>query len=280
MNELRSALELATEEELKAITDILFCRRFNPLDYAMGVDPSEVQSQPRHGWIDTVEQRFRFLAADGLTVLQRQTHCIDYRDILIRVCQFLKISYLQDWTIADLESEIFLHTLERVWNKLPRDQQVVLTQQVQRSLSTVQTPDSLPELLLRDPVRLMLKGSGAIAISSVIRPWLLQQIARQFALHAATYHSARHVIARGSTAALTQVQSRVAIHMAKRGMVLSAARYGAARGVLAVLGPAMWVWFFADLGWRAIATNYGRVIPVVVTLAQIRLLRAPLLETA
>lgn len=279
MNELRLALEWATEEELKTITDILFCRRFNPLDYAMRIDSLEVQSQPRQRWIDAVEDRFRFLAADGFTVLQRQTHCIDYRDILIRVCQFLKISYGQDWTIVDLESEIFLHTLERLWNKLPHEQQIVLTQQVQRSLSTVQTPESLPETLLRDPVRLMLKGSGAIAINSVIRPWLLQQIARQFAIHAATYHGAQQVLARGSAAALTQVQSRVSLHMAKRGMALSAARYGAARSILTVLGPALWIWFFADLGWRAIATNYGRVVPVVVTLAQIRLLRSSLLET-
>ena len=41
------------------------------------------------------------------------------------------------------------------------------------------------------------------------------------------------------------------------------------------LGPALWSWFLADLGWRAIATNYGRVIPVVFTLAQIRLTREP-----
>jgi len=280
MDELRSALELTTEEELKTITDILFCRRFNPLDYAMGNDPLDIQSQPRNYWLDSVEERFRFLAADGLTVLQRQTHCIDYRDVLIRVCQFLKISYGQDWSIADFESEIFLHTLERMWNKLPHDQQIVLTQQVQRSLSTVQTPDALPDALLRDPVRLMLKGSGAIAINSVIRPWLLQQIARQFALHAATYHGVQHMLARGGAAALTRVQSRVTLHMAKRGMAVSAARYGAARSVLTVLGPAMWIWFFADLGWRAIATNYGRVIPVVVTLAQIRLLRASFLEAA
>jgi len=40
------------------------------------------------------------------------------------------------------------------------------------------------------------------------------------------------------------------------------------------LGPALWAWFFADLGWRAIATNYARVIPVVFTLAQIRLIRS------
>ncbi|NJL48809.1 MAG: hypothetical protein HC929_16690, partial [Leptolyngbyaceae cyanobacterium SM2_5_2] len=58
-----------------------------------------------------------------------------------------------------------------------------------------------------------------------------------------------------------------------RGLALNAARYGATRTVLSVLGPALWAWFLADLGWRAIATNYGRVIPVVFTLAQIRLNR-------
>ena len=32
----------------------------------------------------------------------------------------------------------------------------------------------------------------------------------------------------------------------------------------------MWGYFVADLGWKAIATNHGRVIPIVFTLAQIR----------
>jgi uncharacterized protein YaaW (UPF0174 family) len=40
-----------------------------------------------------------------------------------------------------------------------------------------------------------------------------------------------------------------------------------------VLGSALWVSFAPDLGWRTIATNYGRVIPMIFTLAQIRLIR-------
>jgi uncharacterized protein YaaW (UPF0174 family) len=42
----------------------------------------------------------------------------------------------------------------------------------------------------------------------------------------------------------------------------------------------MWAWFFADLGWRAIATNYGRIIPTIFALAQIRLTRAECWEPA
>jgi uncharacterized protein YaaW (UPF0174 family) len=57
-------------------------------------------------------------------------------------------------------------------------------------------------------------------------------------------------------------------------MMLSAAQQVSVRGVFAILGPAMWGWFFADLGWRSISTNYGRIIPTIVALAQIRLTRS------
>ncbi|MGB5769534.1 MAG: hypothetical protein WBM32_06640, partial [Crocosphaera sp.] len=63
-------------------------------------------------------------------------------------------------------------------------------------------------------------------------------------------------------------------------MALTAARYGAVRGVLAFVGPVLWGWFLADLGWRAIATNYGRIIPVIFALAQIRLTRTEYWEPA
>jgi uncharacterized protein YaaW (UPF0174 family) len=56
-------------------------------------------------------------------------------------------------------------------------------------------------------------------------------------------------------------------------MVTNMARYTAVRGAFAFLGPILWGYFFADLGWRAIATNYTRIIPVIFTLAQIRLTR-------
>jgi uncharacterized protein YaaW (UPF0174 family) len=61
-------------------------------------------------------------------------------------------------------------------------------------------------------------------------------------------------------------------------MAISAARYTVVRSVFAVVGPALWAWFFADLGWRAISTNYGRIIPIIYALAQIRLTRAECFE--
>jgi uncharacterized protein YaaW (UPF0174 family) len=109
---------------------------------------------------------------------------------------------------------------------------------------------------------------------------LLQQIARQFALHFATYEVAKNAVVAGSQAATTQFQSYVTLQMARRGMTLSAARYTAVRGIFAVVGPMMWAWFFADLGWRMITTNYGRIIPTVFALAQIRLTRSESWEIA
>jgi hypothetical protein len=73
LDELRSALELATEDELKQLTQILFCRKFNPLDYWKTPQPIEIQSQDWQTWLDSLEKRFRYLAADGLTVLRGKT---------------------------------------------------------------------------------------------------------------------------------------------------------------------------------------------------------------
>nr|WP_228035728.1 hypothetical protein [Oculatella sp. LEGE 06141] len=277
---MRSALELATEDELQTLTDILFRRKFNPLDYVYTPTPIDVQSQDRQVWIASIEDRFRFLAADGITILRQKTDGVSYRHVLIQVCRYLKISYSQADSTADLESEIFLNLLQRAWQQLPIAEQRVLTGQLQQALSESHLTRQLPPSLHKDPVKLLLKGGSALAISSVIRPWVLQQIARQFALHAATYQVASQAIAKGGVAVAAQVQSRVALQTAYRGMALNATRYSVVRGVFAVVGPALWTWFLADLGWRAIATNYSRVIPVVFTLAQIRLTRMECFEPA
>lgn len=279
MDELRAGLELATDDELQTLTEILFCRKFNPLDYVYTPEPIDVQSWNRQAQLEALEDRFRFLAADGITVLRRQTGQVSYRQVLIQVCRYLKIPYSQALSTAELESEIFLSLLQRVWKKLPSAQKRVLTGQLQDALSHSQIAQHIPASVHSDPIALALKGSSALAVGSVLRPWILQLIARQFALHAATYQLAAEAIAQGGAAAAAQIQSRVALQTASRGMTLSVARYGAVRTVFAVLGPALWVWFCADLGWRAIATNYGRVIPVIFTLAQIRLTRTECFAT-
>ncbi|KAB8316966.1 hypothetical protein SD81_028035 [Tolypothrix campylonemoides VB511288] len=280
MDELRTVLELATEEELQDLTAILFSRKFNPLDYVHTPEPIDVQSQGRKAWLDALEQRFRFLAADGMTVLRGRTKQVTYRQALIHVCKYLKIPYSRELTTVDLEAEVFLHLLGHVWKKLPAKDKQKLTVRIQRQLAKAELSQPLPLTLQRDPLGLLFKGGSALAVTSVVQPLLLKQIANQFALHFATYQVAKEAAIQGSGMAANQFQNYVAVQMAKRGMAVNAARYGVARSVFAIVGPMMWGWFFADLGWRAIATNYGRIIPTIFALAQIRLTRAECWEPA
>jgi hypothetical protein len=119
LDELRAALELATQEELQQLTEILFRRKFNPLDYVQAADPIDIQSQDHETWLDAIELRFRFLAADGMTVLKGRTAEYSYRDALIQVCRYLKIPYSKRLSTTDIEAEIFLNLMGRAWKRLP-----------------------------------------------------------------------------------------------------------------------------------------------------------------
>lgn len=270
---MRAALELATEDELQQLTELLFCRRFNPLDYVHTPEPIDIQSRDREAWLDAIEQRFRYLAADGVTVLRGRTEQVTYRSAIIQVCRYLKIPYSHKISTTDLEAEVFLNLLGKAWKQLPETDRNQITVRVQKSLAKCDLSEPLPLAVQRDPVALLVKGGSALAVSSIIQPMLLQQIARQFALHFATYQVAKEAAIQGGTAVAMQFQSQVALQAAKQGMAMSAARYGAVRGIFACVGPVLWTWFFADLGWRAISTNYGRIIPTIFALAQIRLTR-------
>jgi len=268
LDELRTALELATEEELQQITNILFCRRFNPLDYLRAPDAIAVQSQDWDSWLDSVEDRFRYLAADGVTVLKGQTEKVSYRQILVRVCHFLKVPYSQKMPTTEIEAEIYLHLVNKAWKRLPPSEQKSLSIQIQKALADSHTPQPLPVHLQHNPLDIVLKGSSVIAVNSILKPILLKHIAGQFALHFVRYQGAKTAVVQGGA-----IVNQIALQTAKQGMTRAAARYGAVRTVLSLVGPALWGWFIADLGWKAIATDYGRIIPTIFALAQIRLTR-------
>lgn len=273
MDELRAGLELATQEELATLAEILFRPKFNPLDYWCIPSPQRVQSCDRIHQIAKIESRLRYLAADGLAVLRQDHQQLTYRQILLQLGRHLKLQLSAQLSTLDLEAEIFLQLLEKSWHRLTPQQQRQFQKQLTNELAQAEQFRHLSPQLQRNPMALVLKGSSAVAVSSVIRPWLLQQIAKQFALQMARYQVAQQAL-RGAATMGAQVQSRAAVHLASRGMAINAARYGAVRSVFACLGPALWTWFIVDLGWRAIASNYTRVIPVVFTLAQIRLIRS------
>jgi len=272
LDELRQALELATHEELQQLTNLLFERKLNPLDY-LAPEPIEVQSRDPSNLLDTLESRFRYLASDGLTVLRGKTEEFSYRDALIKVCHFLKIPYSKKMNTTEIEAEIFLELVSKTWKRLPKQEQQSINVKIQRTLATAKAPEPIPAQLLHNPLTLVLKGSSALALSSLLKPWLLRQVARQLAIHIATYQAAQSAIVAGGAAAAAQIGNQLTLQLAKREIIVSTARYGAVRTVLTVAGPVLWGWFLADLGWRAISTNYSRIIPMVYTLAQIRLTR-------
>jgi uncharacterized protein YaaW (UPF0174 family) len=262
MDELRTALELATEDELQDLTEILFRRKFNPLDYLQGLDPLQVQARDRRNWLDALEARFRFLAADGFTVLQGNAKAVTYRQVLVRVCRYLKLRFSPTLSTTDLEAEIFLHLMQKSWKTMPSEEQQVLVLRIRQALQQ-SASDPLPLNCHTDPLRLVLEGGSALALTSLVRPLILRQIAQQFALHLATYRSVVDVAA-GS----------FLMQAARQGAASTALRYTATRSLFAAISSALWIGFVVDLGWRAIATNYGRIIPIIFTLAQIRLTRS------
>jgi uncharacterized protein YaaW (UPF0174 family) len=280
VDELRSGLELATDEELQMMTQLLFQPKFNPLDYLCSPQPVDISRYERRQQITLLEQRFRYLAADGLSVLQKRTHQVSYHQTLLRVCRHLKMRQYENLSVAELESEVFLVLLEKTWSQLPKDEKKRVERSLYSAIVSTEEFELLPSVLQEKPLALLAKGGSALALSAVIRPWLLRQIAQQFALHMARYQVAKQTLVKGGLSVAAQVQSRATARMATQGMVSASARYGAMRGVMACLGPALWTWFLADLGWRAVATNYARVIPVVFALAQIRLTREPVLTAA
>ncbi|MEO0866851.1 MAG: hypothetical protein AAFY17_00100 [Cyanobacteria bacterium J06642_11] len=272
VDELRAGLELATQNELASLAEILFRPKFNPLDYWCVPSPQTVLACDRAARIEQIETRVRFLAADGLTVLQQNTQHLSYRQILLKLAKHLKLDVPQRLTTLDLEAEIFLQLLEKTWHRLSPGEQRQMERRLTSELAQTEEFQQLSPKLQQQPISLFLKGGGALAVSSLVRPWLLGQIAKQFALQLARYQVAQQSL-RGAATLGAQIQGRAALNLASRGMALNTVRYGAMRSVFACLGPALWTWFLVDLGWRAIASNYTRVLPVVLTVAQIRLTR-------
>jgi len=187
LDELRAALELTTEEELQQLTELLFSRKFNPLDYVQTPAPIDVQSRDRQAWLDAVEQRFRYLAADGLTVLRGRTEQVTYRQALIQVCRYLKIPYSKQLSTTDLEAEVFLHLMGRAWKRLPSQEQQALTVRVQQAIVESKFSEPLPISAEKDPLGLLFKGGSALAVSSVLKPVLLKLMT-----HGKTSSSCRH----------------------------------------------------------------------------------------
>ena len=284
MDDLWEGLALADDEERLALIELLFRPKFNPVDYVKTAAPEQVASLPWEQQVDAIAARFRLLAADGVTVIRGESWSISYRDILLQTCRHLKLdagnlgsSQLSNLSNLEIEAEIFLALMQQTWKRLPAGEQTALLRAVQKSLYATCRNEPLSHRLRQDSLRLLLEGGSAVAVSAMLRPLVLHQLARQFAHHLARRQMAQLALSQGGSA-VAKLQSYAMAKLAGRGMAISAARYGTAKAALGFLGPALWAWFAADLGWRTISVNYSRIIPAIYLLAQIRLSRAEQLE--
>lgn len=266
MDDLRSALTLATDEELGDLTELLFQPKFNPLDYVIMPRPVQVQGYDRSRQISAIEHRFRFLAADGVTVLTGQSRGLEYRQVLRQVCRHLQIPFSADFQTIDLESEILLFILQKTCRNLSPRQYRDFNHHLQQALKRSEFYPQLSETTRQDPLKILLAGGSVLAIGSLLRSWFLRQLAQEWALHAAKCFAARPIVATG--------RGLMGLALASRGAAVNLTRYSAMRSALAVISPALWGWIVLDLGWRSIATNYSRVIPFIFSIAQIRLTRS------
>lgn len=268
MNDFIEALHLATDEELCQIAQILFRRGFNPLDYLTLPTVIQVQSLDREELITKINARFLFLAADGITVLKGKAQNLAYRDVLKRVFWHLKMRWGNGETTPQLESELYLKLLEQSLAKLPYQERQQLDRDLVEAIQTTDIPGQYSQIK-----GLIARGTGVLALTTMVQPMVLHLLARRVAWYFATYQVSREALKAGGAALSQRIQAYFGSVLAKRGIAVATARYGAVRGLFGVVSPLLWGIFLADLGWRGIATNYGRIIPVIFLVAQIRLLK-------
>lgn len=271
MDELRKGLELATEAELEQLTRILFARGVNPLDWQNPL-PQAVQSQNWSAWLDSLEKRFRYLAADGLTVLKGRSQELSYRQILQRVCQHLQIKYTEEMTTTEMEAEIFLLLVSKTWRKLPQSTRKSLGLKLDKSLQEEEIQGQVNSQAYQEGMQFLLKGTGIWALNSVLKPWLLKKVT--------SYQTAKILLTRGGMTTVSKLPGYLLKSSAGKSLMLNTVSRGTLRTILAVAGPLLWTSLIAELGWKAISTNYSRIIPVIFTIAEIRLTRSEIWEMA
>ncbi|DBA73736.1 TPA: hypothetical protein ACH3X2_009712 [Trebouxia sp. C0005] len=274
--DLWTVLDLASDEELEGVHDILFgTSLLSPLIKSLLTqrEPAALKHRGRAAVMHRIEQRMRFLAADSASTLRGQYP--SYRELLLRLCYKLEIKCPSTLITEDLETEVLMHILEQ------QEQSASPAALQKASQSSKRPAEKEPNILGRvfDRLGVQLKLSaqdmvptaaklGSAATMSSFRGTALKQLGTQVLAQHARYEAALAVVCKtGAT-----YQKRAALQAAQQGFTSAAAKYSTARGILSFLGPAMWVWLGMDLALKAIGPDYARVVKAVSCLAQIRLL--------
>ncbi|KAA8542917.1 hypothetical protein F0562_024069 [Nyssa sinensis] len=284
--ELRSVLELATDSELYEIERILFGPSyFSPLlksitkqadvdDLMINEDPEE-----RDAFIEILESRFLFLAADARSTLRGWRP--SYRNVLLGVRKKLNIPCSSKLSTEDLEVEIFLHLLQ--------DYSSEESGTFPSSLASFKTSNSHGSLELglsqwkvqavaalrvgAEELRsIILKGGGMFTLGKMYH-LLARRLSGKMFFKAADYQIKKEAVRKGGHLAAINLESRAALLAAKQGVAGAASRYLGLRSMMVLLGPMLWGTFLADVVIQMLGTDYARILRAIYAFAQIRITR-------
>ena len=240
--DLREVLELCDEGELEAVHGILNgLSPFSPLAKSLSRSSAVSSAASLH-------DRFLFLAADaGESLAGRRP---SYRETLLRLGARLGARVSPGLAVADLEVEL----LAAMLGQGDGGGGAVATRGAARAPSAA-----------ADATSTFAAAVAATALSAarstLLKPLAARALARGGAVDAAL------------AAALRRGGSAAAVRTAARGAATAAARHSAAATALAALSAASWALLAADLGWKAVGTDWARVSRAVAALASVRLLR-------
>ncbi|KAJ4713590.1 AT-rich interactive domain-containing protein 1A [Melia azedarach] len=248
--ELRSVLELATDSELYEIERILFGPSyFSPLlkSFTNRADADHVMIEQdleeREDFIESLESRFLFLAADARSTLRGWRP--SYRNVLLAVRKKLNVPCSNKLSTEDLEIEIFLHLLQEyaseesgvfpgLWDNLKASDN-------QNSLEVGISPWKVQALAALKVAAVELKSTifkgGGIYTLAKIYELLAGRLSGKVFKAAAKYQIKKEVLKKGGQLAAINLESRAALLAAKQGFAGAATRYLGLRSMMVLLGP-------------------------------------------
>lgn len=286
--ELRMVFELASDDELCELCDILYGQSIlSPLlksvTYRDGPQDTLVQlddREAREALMERLESRFLFLAADAKATLSGRRP--SYHQVLLQVRKKLNVPCSTKLSTEDMEAEIFLHLLQEYSSiqKQPinfsRKNRISHVNRIERKQ---QGPgqwrgyiSAAVKLGAEEILSVILKGGSAVTISK-IQHMLARRVSGKMLLEAAKYQLAKEMLKQGGQAAATKLETHVALLAARQGFASAASSYVALRSMMMLLGPLLWGTFLADIVIRSAGTDYARVVRAIYAFAQIRLTR-------
>jgi uncharacterized protein YaaW (UPF0174 family) len=296
--DLAGVLSLASDDELSELYEILHGSSvFSPLAKSLATSDAP-QPTTRAAFIRRIERRFRFLAADAGGTLRGRWP--SYREALLGIRERLEVGCSPALATSDIEAEIFLHLLKEHADAVDAAGDADDDDVAGPTMHTADTADGMASFATnRNRTRRQGSGSGnplqralaplrfgvqdvlpalgkfgaSVAVSRLYVK-LAQHLGTNMAQRTFAYEAALSLTASmTSKGVVTQLQSRVAVSAARKGLATAASRYAAARAALGFLGPVIWASTFLDLARMSLGTDHARIVRAVFLLAQIRLTR-------